>query len=45
MKLKLHDGSVKLLLDVRFLLDIKKNLILVGMLDVGGYSIKVNNFT
>lgn len=35
--------SQKLLFDVRFVHEIKKNLLLVGMLDAAGFAIKIEH--
>ena len=40
MRIKLHDGSVKTLTDVRHIPDLKKNLISLGTLDKSGCSYK-----
>ena len=37
IRIKMFDGTVKILTDVRHVLDIKKSLISLGFLDRGGY--------
>lgn len=39
IRLKLHDGSIRVLTDVRYIPDLKKNLISLGTFDAKGYSI------
>ena len=43
MKLKLHDGMLKTLNDVRYIPDLKRNLISLGVLDSNGYCYKAQN--
>ncbi|TXG72438.1 hypothetical protein EZV62_001017 [Acer yangbiense] len=43
VKLKLHDGMVKTLTDVRYIPDLKRNLISLGVLDSNGYCYKAQN--
>ena len=43
IRLKLHDGTVKVLKDVRYILDLKKNLISVGFLDSQGFKINIKD--
>ncbi|GMY35240.1 transposable element gene [Fagus crenata] len=45
IKLKLHDGTVCFLTGVRYILDFKKNLILVGLLESKGFKIAMENGT
>jgi hypothetical protein len=37
IRIKMFDGSVKILTDVRHVPDLRKNLISLGVLDIGGY--------
>lgn len=41
IRLKLYDGTIKELKQVRFVLDLKRNLISLGMLDQMGYSVRI----
>ena len=41
--LKLHDGKVRILTDVRYVLDLKRNLISLGTLDELGFTYKAHN--
>lgn len=43
IKLKLHDGSVKILPEVRYIPSLKRNLISLGMLEARGYGFKSEN--
>lgn len=43
VRLKLHDGSIRELKQVRFMADLKKNLISLGMLDQMGYNVKIES--
>ncbi|KAH9647611.1 hypothetical protein KPL70_025255 [Citrus sinensis] len=43
IRLKLHDGSIRELKHVRFVPDLKRNLISLGMLDQMGYSVKIES--
>ena len=45
VRLKLFDGMVRELKEVRFIPDLKKNLISVGVLKVKGYKINIENGT
>ncbi|KAL1543753.1 hypothetical protein AAHA92_20688 [Salvia divinorum] len=38
VKLKMHDGSIKMLGDVRYIPEIKRNLVSLGMLELKGYT-------
>jgi hypothetical protein len=37
IRIKMFDGTVKILTDVRHVPDLRKNLISLGVLDIGGY--------
>jgi hypothetical protein len=37
IRIKMFDGTVKILIDVRHVPDLRKNLISLGVLDTGGY--------
>jgi hypothetical protein len=37
IRIKMFDGSIKILNDVRHVLEKRKNLISLGVLDIGGY--------
>ena len=39
IQIKIFDGSVKILTDVRHLLELRMNLISLGVLDTGGYKV------
>ncbi|KAI9180602.1 hypothetical protein LWI28_006414 [Acer negundo] len=39
VRLKMHDGTIRRLTDVRYVPDLKKNLISLGVLDVSGYKV------
>lgn len=41
--MKLHDGSEKLLSDVRYIPDLRRNLISLGVLDTDGMWFKYDN--
>ena len=43
IKLRLHDGIVRNLMEVRYVLDLKKNLIFVGFLESKGFKITMEN--
>ena len=43
VRLKPHDGSTRELKQVRFMADLKKNLISLGMLDQMGYNVKIKS--
>ena len=43
VRLKMHDGTIKRLTDVRYIPDLKKNLISLGVLDSDGYKIIMEN--
>ena len=43
IKLKLHDGTVRNLTEVRYIPDLKKNLIYVGFLESKGFKITMEN--
>lgn len=45
IKLKLHDGTVRLLTGVQYIPDFKKNLISVGLLESKGFKIAMENGT
>ncbi|KAG2687294.1 hypothetical protein I3760_09G044700 [Carya illinoinensis] len=45
IRLKLHDGSVKTLTEVRYVLDLRKNLISLGSLDSKGFRIAIEDGT
>jgi len=45
IRLKLHDGSTRVLEEVQYVLDRKKNLISVGTLEEKGYKITMENGT
>ena len=45
IKLRLHDGMERTLTNVRYVLDLKRNLISLGMLDLMGCTIKIENGT
>lgn len=40
IKIKIHDGSVKILSDVRYVPDLKRNLISLGVLELTSFSFK-----
>ena len=42
VKLRLHDGRVRELTDVRYVPDLKRNLISLGTLDQNGCSIRID---
>ncbi|KAH9649101.1 hypothetical protein KPL70_025857 [Citrus sinensis] len=43
IRLKLHDGTIRELKQVRFVPELKRNLISLGMLDQMGYSVKIES--
>ena len=43
IQLEMFDGSIKTLKDVRFILDLKRNLISIGQLDKSRLSCKIDN--
>ncbi|TXG59999.1 hypothetical protein EZV62_014572 [Acer yangbiense] len=45
VKLKMHDGVIKTLSNVRFVPDLKRNLISLGVLDASGFCYKAQNGT
>lgn len=45
VKLFLLDGTIIILSDVRFVSKLRRNLISLGILDILGYSIKIDNGT
>jgi hypothetical protein len=45
IRLKLHDGSTRVLEEVQYVLDMKKNLISVGTLEEKDYKITMENGT
>ena len=40
IKFKMRDGTIKILVEVRYIPDLKKNLVSLGMLDKNGYNYK-----
>ena len=45
IKFRLHDGMERMLTNVRYVLDLKRNLISLGMIDSMGCTIKIDNRT
>ena len=45
IKLRLHDGMERMLTNVRYVLDLKRNLISLGMIDSMGCTVKIDNRT
>ena len=43
IRLKMHDGTIRRLTNVRYILDLKKNLISLGVLDSDGYKVTLEN--
>lgn len=43
IRLKMHDGTIRRLTNVRYIPDLKKNLISLGVLDTDGYKVKIEN--
>ena len=43
VKLKMHDGSVKMLSDVRYINEVKRNLVSLGLLENKGYTFSSSN--
>ena len=41
--LKMHDGTIRRLTDVRYVLDLKKNLVSLGVLGSNGYKVTIEN--
>lgn len=43
LRIRMHDRVHRLVRDVRYVLELKRNLIFLGTLDAGGYSFKFEN--
>lgn len=43
VSLKLHDGTIWELREVRYVLDLKRNLIFLGVIDQNGFTIKLES--
>ena len=43
IRLKLHNGSIRVLTDVRYVSDLKKNLLSLGTLDSKGFRISIQD--